>query len=634
MGEVNGKTLSISFRVDGGVVEHNNRAFIANNVDGERIGDNIIYEQRDIREAYNSLFGKAVEEYNAKQTRADRKISDYYEHTTNQGRIKPFYEIVVQYGDMESCGLKSGNWEEAKLMLDEYMRGFEERNPNLKVFNAVMHLDEATPHLHIDFIPVAHKGVKGLSVKNSMSGALREQGFSSANKNQNEWTAWEDREKSVMTEILQSHDLSRDVKNVHREHLTVDEYKIYAAQKEEIRKVNAHINELKKKNSVDLTPAEVDLIINQNDVMRSELLKRDEKISSLSRKIGAKFIPFDIFSEEKLQFVVDELTKASVPFVEGSNTVYIPDYAQKTALAIVSNFRPVKSDGIRENIRLTIDKLVYSCENFEDLLGKLTENGYDVKRGKNIAVKSPTAERYVRLKTLGDAYIPKNLEQRIAERDKFPNAIREKFKTANNVEKKFHVTIMDMTVEIRQFRLAPRKDNPKMFYTFQNDANINNLAEQLVTIGDFGFRTQEQIYTKAEELKGIIDEKNANVKSLSDELATLKSDVAQLKHFFSARENSQSRDAMETVKLAAAQEIADKYGVNSEDEIADLEKRVKQLQNKVASIRQDLSDSQLKRKRVLDLIAVYEKIVEGNYIDNLIRGQKDREQSKTIDKRS
>ncbi len=133
----NAKNLSISFRIDEGVIEHNNRDFIASNVDGERIGDNICYVQRDIRDMYNAIFGQALEEYNAKQTRADRKIPDYYEHTKKLGYVKQFYEIVVQFGDVESCGLKSGKWEEAKLMLDDYMKGFEKRNPNLKVFNAV-----------------------------------------------------------------------------------------------------------------------------------------------------------------------------------------------------------------------------------------------------------------------------------------------------------------------------------------------------------------------------------------------------------------------------------------------------------------------------------------------------------------
>ena len=657
MSEINGKTLSISFRIDEGVIEHNNRVFIAKNVDGERVQDNITYCRMDIREKYDELFGQALAEYNARQTQSSRRIPDYYEHLKKSSKGKPYYEIVVQFGDMESCGQGSGKWEEAKLMLDDYMRGFEKRNPNLKVFNAVMHLDEATPHLHIDFIPIAHKVERGLSVKVSMKGALKEQGFTSANRLQNEWAAWEEQERGVMVDILHAHELSRDVKNIRREHLTVDEYKHHAAQVAEIKKVNAHINELKKKNPADLTENEIELIKNQNDVMRSEIQKRDKEIFTLSRKLGAEFVPFEIYSEDKLQFVSAELSKAGIPFVEEGTTLHIPDYAQKTATAIAASYRPIKSEGVREKIKLEIDRLVYSCEGFEDLLAKLQERGYEIKRGckqevctacpkaaqgcaateasrKHIAVKPQFAERFVRLKTLGEAYLLKNLEQRIADRDMFTNAVRAKFKNANTVEKKFHVTIMDMTIEIKQFRLMPRKDNGKLIYAFQNDANINYLSEQLATIGEYGFSSREQIYHKADELKRSIDEKTEKVKSLAEEIPTLKSDIAQLHYLFSAVANTSKPDAMTQIKLAAAQEIADKYGVRTEGDISSLEKRLKLLPNYISSIKDEISEEQLKLKRVSDLIDAYEKIVEGNYIDNLIRAQREQELTKNGEKRT
>lgn len=620
----NGSILSISFRIDEGVVEHNNREFIAKNVDGERVGDNITYCRQNIKDKYNELFGQALAEYNARQTQASRRIPDYYEHLKKSAKGKAYYEIVVQFGDMDTCGQGSGRWEEAKLMLDDYMREFEKRNPNLKVFNAVMHLDEATPHLHIDFIPIAHKVERGLSVKVSMKGALKEQGFTSANRMQNEWSAWEEQERSVMTEILHAHELSRDVKGVRREHLTVDEYKKHAANLAEIKKVNAHINELKKKNSADLTEDEIELIKNQNDLMRSEIQKRDKEIFTLSRKLGAEFVPFEIYSEDKLLYVAGELAKSGVPYVEEGTTLHIPDYARKTAAAIAATYRPIKSEGIREKIKLDIDRLVYSAESFEGLISTLKERGYEIKRGKYVAVKAPFAERFVRLKTLGEAYLPKNLEQRIADRDVFTNAVRTKFKTANAVEKKFHVTIMDMTIEIKQFRLMPRKDNSKFVYAFQNDSNINYLSEQLLTIGEFGFGSREQIYSKADELKRSIDEKNEKVKSLTAEIPTLKSDISQLRFLFSAVSTSKP-DAMTQVKLVAAREIADKYGVKSESDIASLEKRLKLLPDYISSIKYEVSEEQLKLGRISNLISAYERIVEGNYIDNLIRAQREQE---------
>ena len=338
--------------------------------------------------------------------------------------------------------------------------------------------------------------------------------------------------------------------------MSVDEYKRFAAQKAEIRKTNNHILELKKKNNAELTADEVELIKNQNDILQSELLKRDEKISSLSKKVGAKFIPFDIYSEDKLQFVAAELEKAGVPFVEENNTLHIPDYAQKTAAAIATSFRPIRVEDVRDNIRLDIDRLVYCSVSLDDLFNKLQERGYEVKQGKYIAVKSPDAERFVRLKTLGNAYIPKNLEQRIADREKFPNAVSEKFKTANAVEKQIHITVMNTIIEVKQFRLAPRKIDPKKIYVFQNDANINYLSEQLITIRDFNLGSREEIYSKAEELQAAVQSKRQQGEMYTTEKEQL--------------------------------------------------------------------------RRVNELIQVYEKIVDGNYIDNLIKAQQ--EQSRVVKK--
>ena len=91
MNEINGKTLSISFRIDEGVIEHNNRIFIAKNVDGERVQDNITYCRTDIREKYDELFGQALAEYNARQTQSSRRIPDYYEHLKKSSKGKPYY---------------------------------------------------------------------------------------------------------------------------------------------------------------------------------------------------------------------------------------------------------------------------------------------------------------------------------------------------------------------------------------------------------------------------------------------------------------------------------------------------------------------------------------------------------------
>lgn len=554
MSEKNTNGLSVSFRVDSGYLDHNNRVITAHNVDISRTADNITYTKIDLWDFYQQVFGEAIMEYNLKQDRPDREIHDYYEQVKKSKKVKLLYEVVVQFGDLHDCGLGSENWETAQAMLDEYMQEFEKRNPNLKVFNAVMHLDESTPHLHIDFVPVAHKGQRGMSLKNSMSGALREQGFSSSNKMQNEWTAWSESERSVMEQILLKHGLRREDKNVHRQHLSVEDYKKAAQEAESIRIINAHINELKKKPAEELTLEEAALINNQNDVMREKVTELRQQFEDMSKKAGAEFVPVSIYCPDKLQYIADGLARAKIPCVAESNTLYVPDYALKTAQAIASHYKPdEKAPTIREQIKLDIDRLVYKTETVDDLLFRLQERGYEIKYGKYISVKHPNAERFVRLKNLGDEYLLKNLEQRIAEKDMFTDRVRYEAQNASPVEKRFHIAVLNVATAVKQFRLEPKKTDKRRYYFFQNDARINYLSEQLATIGEFGLTSRDSIYAKAQELQRTIHQ----IRSQGD---------------------------------------------NPEEQ----EKAL---------------------KRINALIKAYEEIVEGNYIDNLVKAQQEEKQA-------
>ncbi|MDR2558159.1 MAG: plasmid recombination protein [Oscillospiraceae bacterium] len=134
-------TLGKASSPNGANVEHNNREFIADNVDVNRIADNITYVKQDVRQAYEELFGDALREYNARQKQPCRRIDDYYEHILNGRREEAFYEIIVQFGDSHSAPVGSENGELAKNLLDEYIRSFNERNKNLHIFNACTHMD-------------------------------------------------------------------------------------------------------------------------------------------------------------------------------------------------------------------------------------------------------------------------------------------------------------------------------------------------------------------------------------------------------------------------------------------------------------------------------------------------------------
>jgi len=512
--------LSISFRVDSGVVEHNNRIFSAKNVDAARTCDNVIYKSENLQEVYHRLFDKALTEYNSKK-RSNERISDYYEHIKNGKQEKLFYEAVVQFGDISSCGLKSRNWETAKEMLDEYVKTFEQRNPNMKVFNAVLHLDEATPHLHIDFVPICTNQSRGLSTRVSLKRALAEQGITASSRKKSEWAVWKDKEFETMTAILRKHGFERDVKKDNHQHLTVEEYKEVAITQQKIRDINAQINELKKKSNANLSSDEITLIKNQNDFLRSQIIGYREQNTALAQKANADFAPIEIYDDDKLQFLAAELTKRGIKFVEENTTLYVPEYAREQALAISKSYCKEKPRGIHERVKLDIDRLIYSSVSIESLLDRLKERGYKVKSGKYIAIKPPFGERFVRLKTLGLPYLPKNLKKRISIRNNYTNAVKIKFENANNLEKPFHVTIMNTVIAVKELRLIPQKIDKSQYYTFSNDANLNYLVRQLITIGEFNFTSREDVCSKAEELQAAgTDEAKQQLKRVREVIQT------------------------------------------------------------------------------------------------------------------
>ena len=173
-----------------GSVSHNSRKFKAENIDGERTSQNITYCDLPIKKVYHHLFDEARQRHNAKQSRDDRCIDDYYEKIRAGKQEKLFHEIILQIGNKENMSSLSENGQLAAKMLDEYMQAFQNRNPNLLVFSAHLHMDEATPHLHIDFVPYITGSKRGLDTRVSLKQALAALGFTGGTRGDTEWSQW------------------------------------------------------------------------------------------------------------------------------------------------------------------------------------------------------------------------------------------------------------------------------------------------------------------------------------------------------------------------------------------------------------------------------------------------------------
>ena len=215
-----------------GSLTHNRRDFIAENVDSSRTPLNVEYRNEDIRAVYHELFDDALARYNEKQTRKDRMIDDYYEKIRTGKQEKLFEELIIQIGNKDDMNASSENGQLARQMLDEYMQSFQQRNPTLRVFSAHLHMDEATPHLHIDFIPFTTGSKRGLETRVSLKKALEAIGFAGGTKSHTELNQWIESEKQALASIMARHDIEWEQKGTHEEHLSVLDYKKQERSKE------------------------------------------------------------------------------------------------------------------------------------------------------------------------------------------------------------------------------------------------------------------------------------------------------------------------------------------------------------------------------------------------------------------
>ena len=227
------KAKTISHCQGKGSLSHNNRTFKPKNVDSSRTPHNITFVKMPIAEAYDKCFAEAVERYNARQKRSDRRIRDgYFRYAFSHApcnnvivasdKRKSFYEDIVQIGCKNDTGVGTPDAQLAAECLSEYMKGFSERNPNFFVFNAVLHMDEATPHLHIDYIPIGHYK-RGVDTQNGLAQALKEMGYG---EGENTISRWRTAECNVLTEICRSHGIEISEPTKGRGYTyTVEQYK-------------------------------------------------------------------------------------------------------------------------------------------------------------------------------------------------------------------------------------------------------------------------------------------------------------------------------------------------------------------------------------------------------------------------
>ena len=275
-----------------GSLNHNSRKFHAKNTDPKRTHWNVEYCNEDIKDVYHELFDDALKRYNDKQTRKDRKIDDYYEKIRSGKQEKLFHEVIIQIGDKDNMGSETVEGQLAAKVLDEYMKGFQERNPTLRVFAAHLHLDEATPYLHIDFIPYVTGSKRGLDTRVSLKQALSVLGFKGGTRMETELNQWVAAEKEQLASIMLEHGIEWEQKGTHEKHLSLLDFekqeraKEVAAleeQKADLEEHNATMQEVNEKWLDHLKNIEQDISSAQ------ESLKEADKKAERAKKNKAQY---------------------------------------------------------------------------------------------------------------------------------------------------------------------------------------------------------------------------------------------------------------------------------------------------------------------------------------------------------
>lgn len=208
-------------------IRHNNRTMSEkekeqnSHIDYSRSDENKYLVQKDLKKLYREEFGEVLENYNAKQKRNDRKIDDYYKHIQSSKKTSLQQEMIIQVGDKDDFSSKQ-DFEKANEILEEWLLGFEKRNPNLKIYNAVIHNDEASPHMHLNFVPVASGYKRGLEKQVSFDRAITQQD-PKLDKTR-PFDDWREKEVKILEEMLKERGIERKLVGSNN-YKDVNEYK-------------------------------------------------------------------------------------------------------------------------------------------------------------------------------------------------------------------------------------------------------------------------------------------------------------------------------------------------------------------------------------------------------------------------
>ena len=380
---------TISFMTGKGSVNHNSRKFHAKNTDPERSYLNVEYCNKNVKDVYHELFDEALARYNEKQTRSDRRIDDYYEKIRSGKQEKPFHEIILQIGDKDNMGAKTENGQLAAKVLDKYMRDFQRRNPTLRVFSAYLHMDEATPHLHIDFVPYTTGSKRGLDTRVSLKQALSALGFKGGTRRETELNQWVAYEKEQLAAVMLEHGIEWEKKGTHEKHLSVLDFEKKERAKE-VAELEQSISDGKERLS-DIqiqhrkAVQETEQIRQKGEAIRQEVSELSETSDLLKEQATTlaedkkKLLSDNVKLEKQQKKLQQDIEKMVQSKAVMERNIYAYDEDEKwqlpepAALMSAKAYKDKKAFPLVEKLKETIKALTIKCVQLAEQGKKLKE---------------------------------------------------------------------------------------------------------------------------------------------------------------------------------------------------------------------------------------------------------------------
>ena len=380
---------TISFMTGKGSVNHNSRKFHAKNTDPERSCLNVEYCNENVKDVYHELFDEALAWYNEKQTRSDRRIDDYYEKIRSGKQERPFHEIILQIGDKDNMGAKTENGQLAAKVLDKYMRDFQRRNPTLRVFSAYLHMDEATPHLHIDFVPYTTGSKRGLDTRVSLKQALSALGFKGGTRRETELNQWVAYEKEQLAAVMLEHGIEWEKKGTHEKHLSVLDFEKKERAKE-VAELEQSISDGKERLS-DIqiqhrkAVQETEQIRQKGEAIRQEVSELSETSDLLKEQATTlaedkkKLLSDNVKLEKQQKKLQQDIGKMVQSKVVMERNIHAYDEDEKwqlpepAALMSAKAYKDKKAFPLVEKLKETIKALTIKCVQLAEQGKKLKE---------------------------------------------------------------------------------------------------------------------------------------------------------------------------------------------------------------------------------------------------------------------